>query len=100
MITANPYNDLGHEPAVAHENDWYSFKSFDGYRVSEQPLFRRRQIRVIVVGAGACGLQFAYKAEKLLKNVDLQIYEKNHDVGGTWLENRYPGCTCDIPSHS
>ena len=34
------------------------------------------------------------------KRVDLQIYEKNADVGGTWLENRYPGCTCDIPSHS
>lgn len=28
------------------------------------------------------------------------MYEKNHDVGGTWLENRYPGCTCDMPSHS
>lgn len=23
--------------------------------------------------------------------VDLTIYEKNQDVGGTWLENRYPG---------
>ena len=44
--------------------------------------------------------KFAYKAERLLKDVDIQIYDKNADVGGTWLENRYPGCTCDIPSHS
>jgi cation diffusion facilitator CzcD-associated flavoprotein CzcO len=55
---------------------------------------------MIVVGAGATGLQIAYKAERLLENVEVVVYEKNKDVGGTWLENRYPGCTCDIPSHS
>ncbi|KAF2221481.1 hypothetical protein BDZ85DRAFT_301687 [Elsinoe ampelina] len=27
-------------------------------------------------------------------------YEKNHDIGGTWLDNRYPGCACVIPSHA
>jgi cation diffusion facilitator CzcD-associated flavoprotein CzcO len=21
-------------------------------------------------------------------------------LGGTWWENRYPGCACDIPSHN
>ncbi|KAL4805227.1 hypothetical protein BDV18DRAFT_153027 [Aspergillus unguis] len=26
--------------------------------------------------------------------------EKNDDIGGTWYENRYPGCACDIPSHN
>jgi 4-hydroxyacetophenone monooxygenase len=25
--------------------------------------------------------------------------EKNDDVGGTWLENRYPGCRVDTPNH-
>ncbi|KAJ4295958.1 hypothetical protein N0V88_004660 [Collariella sp. IMI 366227] len=35
-----------------------------------------------------------------LTNYEAVIYEKNTDVGGTWLENRYPGCRCDIPSHS
>jgi cation diffusion facilitator CzcD-associated flavoprotein CzcO len=30
----------------------------------------------------------------------LTIYEKNAGVGGTWFENRYPGCACDIPAHS
>lgn len=82
-----------------HENEWYN-QDFDGYRVSEQPLHAKRQLRIICVGAGAAGLQIAYKAERALTNIDLQIYEKNSDVGGTWLENRYPGCTCDIPSHS
>ncbi|OOQ89761.1 putative flavin-binding monooxygenase [Penicillium brasilianum] len=31
--------------------------------------------------------------------MDLSIYEKNSDVGGTWLENRYPGVACDVPAH-
>jgi cation diffusion facilitator CzcD-associated flavoprotein CzcO len=29
-----------------------------------------------------------------------KIYEKNSGVGGTWFENRYPGCACDVPSHN
>jgi cation diffusion facilitator CzcD-associated flavoprotein CzcO len=82
-----------------HENEWYN-QDFDGFRVAEQPLYTKRRVRIICVGAGATGLQIAYKAERRLENVDLQIYEKNNDIGGTWLENRYPGCTCDIPSHA
>lgn len=70
------------------------------YEVTEQPLHTRKPIRIIVVGAGASGLNIAYKAAKQLANVTFSIYEKNEDVGGTWLENRYPGCTCDIPSHA
>ena len=89
------------EPPVPelHENEWYR-QSFEGYKVEEQLLHTKRPLRVIIVGAGAAGLQIAYKAERQLENVSWVIYEKNTDVGGTWLENRYPGCTCDIPSHS
>ena len=28
------------------------------------------------------------------------ILEKNDDVGGTWLENTYPGCRVDNPNHN
>ena len=28
-----------------------------------------------------------------------KIYEKNNSVGGTWTENRYPGCRVDIANH-
>ncbi len=31
--------------------------------------------------------------------IDLQIFEKNADVGGTWFENIYPGIRCDIPAN-
>jgi hypothetical protein len=98
-IMTTPDSGALPDPDAVHENHWYN-QDFDGYRISEHPLFARRPIRMICVGAGATGLQIAYKAERVLKDVELQIYEKNSDVGGTWLENRYPGCTCDIPSHS
>ena len=93
--------DPGLVPAsdAPHENNWYN-QDFDGYRVTEQPLHTKRQLRVVVVGAGAAGLQIAYKAERILENIDLQLYEKTSHIGGCWLNNRYPGCTCDIPSHS
>ena len=88
----------GHDDSL-HENEWYR-QDFGDYVVTEDPIFKKRPVRIICVGAGATGLQLAYKAERLLENVTLQIYEKNSDIGGTWLENRYPGCACDIPSHS
>jgi cation diffusion facilitator CzcD-associated flavoprotein CzcO len=30
---------------------------------------------------------------------ELTLYEKNDAEGGTWYENTYPGCACDIPAH-
>jgi cation diffusion facilitator CzcD-associated flavoprotein CzcO len=35
-----------------------------------------------------------------LTNYSHTVYEKNPKVGGTWYENRYPGCKCDIPAHN
>ncbi|KIW96289.1 uncharacterized protein Z519_03358 [Cladophialophora bantiana CBS 173.52] len=58
-----------------------------------------RPVKIIVIGAGISGIAFAYKAKEL-EQVEYVIYEKNADVGGTWLESRYPGCSCDIPAHS
>ncbi|KAB5551062.1 hypothetical protein GE09DRAFT_1124767 [Coniochaeta sp. 2T2.1] len=28
------------------------------------------------------------------------MMEKNPDIAGTWFENRYPSCACDVPSHT
>ncbi|KAF9889894.1 hypothetical protein FE257_006766 [Aspergillus nanangensis] len=64
------------------------------------PLYTNRPIRVIIIGAGASGLLMAYKLQRNFDDVEFQLYEKNPDVGGTWYENRYPGCACDIPSHT
>ncbi|KAK0845165.1 hypothetical protein LTR03_007663 [Friedmanniomyces endolithicus] len=69
-----------------------------GYRIREESYGTKRPVRVVLMGAGASTLNFLKKAEEQMKNVKITVYEKNHDVGGTWLENRYPGCACDIPS--
>lgn len=59
-----------------------------------------RPIKVIVIGAGYSGIYCGIRIPERFRNCELVIYEKNAGVGGTWYENRYPGCACDIPSHS
>ncbi|KAK6822526.1 hypothetical protein PG987_014071 [Apiospora arundinis] len=66
----------------------------------EPTAFLARPLRIIVVGAGISGIQFVKDATHRLKNVTITVYDKNDDIGGTWLENRYPGCSCDVPSHT
>ncbi|KIW11199.1 hypothetical protein PV08_10499 [Exophiala spinifera] len=67
--------------------------------LGEQWHSQPRRLRIICVGAGAAGLLLAYKMQKQMRDFDLTIYEKNPEVGGTWYENRYPGCACDVPAH-
>lgn len=41
-----------------------------------------------------------YTLQKQTSRVSYVVYEKNSEVGGTWYENRYPGCASDDPSHN
>ncbi|KAI9925904.1 hypothetical protein ASPWEDRAFT_113544 [Aspergillus wentii DTO 134E9] len=59
----------------------------------------RRTLKVLVIGAGASGLLLAYKLQRHFDCVEITVFEKNPAVSGTWFENRYPGCACDVPSH-
>ena len=54
--------------------------------------------RIIVVGAGMSGILVGIK---LLESghTNFAIYEKADELGGTWRDNRYPGLSCDVPSH-
>ncbi|KAG5800561.1 hypothetical protein H9Q69_000448 [Fusarium xylarioides] len=59
-----------------------------------------KQIRCTIIGAGVSGILMAYKLKQHLNDyVAFQIFEKSPDLGGTWFENKYPGCACDVPSH-
>ena len=58
------------------------------YTITEAPLGQPRQLRIINVGAGASGLNLARQVDMHMQNVDLVIYEKNIEVGGTWFENK------------
>lgn len=52
---------------------------------------------IVIVGAGFAGLGMAIKLKQAGYN-DFVILERGNEVGGTWRDNDYPGCTCDIPS--
>ncbi|KAF8902333.1 monooxygenase [Gymnopilus junonius] len=66
---------------------------------ANNPIHEERRLKVICIGAGASGLLLAYKLQRSFEKFDLIVYEKNEGVSGTWYENRYPGCACDIPAH-
>jgi 4-hydroxyacetophenone monooxygenase len=52
-----------------------------------------RRLRVAIIGAGMSGLVMAYRLRQA--GISYVIFEKNSEVGGTWWENRYPGCRLD-----
>ncbi|KAJ3753930.1 FAD/NAD-binding domain-containing protein [Lentinula raphanica] len=58
-----------------------------------------RPMKVVIVGAGYSGIVAGIRFLQRVKNITLIIYEANAGVGGTWFVNRYPGLSCDIPSH-
>ncbi|MBJ9951621.1 MULTISPECIES: NAD(P)/FAD-dependent oxidoreductase [unclassified Acinetobacter] len=51
----------------------------------------------IVVGAGISGIAAAYQMNQVGYH-DYVVLEKASRVGGTWRDNNYPGCGCDVPS--
>jgi 4-hydroxyacetophenone monooxygenase len=52
---------------------------------------------VLVIGAGLSGLAAAVRLKA--SDTPFTVVERNADVGGTWFENRYPGCGVDTPVH-
>ena len=53
---------------------------------------------VAILGAGFGGICMAIRLLQEGRE-DFTILEKASDLGGTWRDNTYPGCGCDIPSH-
>ncbi len=53
---------------------------------------------VLVVGSGFAGLG-QLLALRRAGITDVVLLEKSEALGGTWRDNTYPGCACDIPSH-
>ncbi|EFQ99356.1 4-hydroxyacetophenone monooxygenase [Nannizzia gypsea CBS 118893] len=53
---------------------------------------------IVIIGGGISGMCMAIS---LLKNNirNFVILEKSAGLGGTWKDNKYPGCCCDVFSH-
>ncbi len=56
-----------------------------------------REVGAVVVGAGFSGIAASIALAGL--GIDHVVLEAADDVGGTWRDNQYPGCRCDVPSH-
>lgn len=50
----------------------------------------------IIIGGGISGICAAVEMQKL--GIGFTLFEKNSEFGGTWWENRYPGCGVDTPN--
>jgi cation diffusion facilitator CzcD-associated flavoprotein CzcO len=54
-------------------------------------------VSVAVVGTGFAGIGMAAALKR--EGIDFLVLERRPDIGGTWWDNSYPGCQCDVPSH-
>ncbi|NJP99794.1 flavin-containing monooxygenase [Streptomyces zingiberis] len=59
---------------------------------------RHRHVRVAVIGSGFGGLGAAVRLRRA-GITDFAVLERADAIGGTWRDNDYPGCACDVPSH-
>jgi 4-hydroxyacetophenone monooxygenase len=62
-----------------------------------QPIATHAWKRAVIIGAGVSGIAAAVAFGRA--GIDCIVLERNADVGGTWLDNRYPGAGVDTPSH-
>lgn len=66
----------------------------------DDPAVQRRaaEFPVLIIGAGLGGLLAAIRLKEA--GIPFRVVEKNKGVGGTWHENKYPGCRVDVAGHS
>ncbi len=58
---------------------------------------RTESLGVAIIGGGFAGIAMAIRLREAGRT-DFAILEKASGLGGTWRDNTYPGCACDIPS--
>jgi len=52
---------------------------------------------IAIVGAGFGGIGMAIRLKQAGRH-DFVLIEQASDIGGSWRDNTYPGCACDIPA--
>jgi len=53
---------------------------------------------IVIIGSGFAGLCLGIRLKKVGIE-DFVILERGDAIGGTWRDNDYPGCACDVQSH-
>lgn len=81
----------------------YSQPGSSGYNINQYTTYNdpeNRKLRVLTIGGGVSGILMAYQIQKNCQNVDHVIYEKERDIGGTWLVNRFVSSSKYRRSHN
>lgn len=89
--------ELGRNAQYENRDSMVEERRDTAKEVKDAMIENLRPMSVVIIGAGFSGIYCGVRIPERLRNVKLTIYEKNAGVGGTWYENRYPGCACDIP---
>src|SRR3954471_7663984 len=55
-------------------------------------------VDIAIIGSGFAGIGAAIRLQQAGFD-DYVVLERAADVGGTWRDNSYPGCACDVESH-
>lgn len=90
-------NTAGSHPASVErpvQHPEWDRPSERGYVVSKTMINEpppERPMKIIMMGAGAAGIDFLHFAPTALQGLGVEIicYDKNPEIGGTWYENRY-----------
>ncbi|MBB2743035.1 UNVERIFIED_ORG: 4-hydroxyacetophenone monooxygenase [Microbispora rosea subsp. rosea] len=88
--------DESYLPLLAHELDIPHDSGAPGWELKD--LDPERDFRVAVIGAGLSGLVAAQRLRQA--GVEVVVFDKNPDIGGTWYENTYPGCRLDTHNYA
>ncbi len=71
-----------------------------GFQLPQPTIERAKSIpagtKVAIIGSGLAGINAALSAQRA--GIDFEIFERNSDIGGTWLTHTYPGVGVDTPS--
>eukprot|EP00659_Diplonema_papillatum_P008154 gene8154-12552_t len=60
-------------------------------------LGEKAKLRALIIGAGPSGIAAGIKCKEL--GVDFVVVEASAAAGGTWVNNTYPGCACDVSAY-
>lgn len=80
-------------PSYRHHRRWYAC-SIAASLAGQQSLYAR-----FARSTGLSGITLAINIKQRLGLESFTIYERDMGPGGTWRQNTYPGCACDVPSH-
>jgi cation diffusion facilitator CzcD-associated flavoprotein CzcO len=62
------------------------------------PCVESADTHIAIIGSGFGGLGAAIRLRQQGVE-DFVVFERASEVGGTWRDNSYPGCACDVQSH-